>query len=673
MQALVDSDGNATGVTLGLAGPWGAGKTTILNFLLQEMSEKHPGSIVFKFDPWLVSGRDDLIAAFLTQMAENLSTHSSPSGVFDTRFDQLLAEAAQALLVYGNAASHSLSLVNPLLGPVVLAARSTVSWNAKKRSSLPSLRDKVGRALKDLQRPIIVLIDEIDRLEDDEIHQMAQLVRAVADFDSVSYVLAYDSTRMIEALGNNGLDPEGRRGRGERYLEKIVQIQVGIPILETHQIRALITESVRASLANSQDSYDDVDDRRFKKLLGILVPRAISTPRDIKKILGAFEVKYSMVRGEVNWIDILGMATIDHKADSVSRTIRNKYYLLTYDGHALSPTGTTLDYERNTRSTEEFQRAFPDIRGDWEFELVAFLFPAAIGQSITEQDPRDRISHNRPLVTLLRLAPSPFAFDRQAILRIAELPIGETRREIAGLLSQNKFDIFIARLEEMSFREWDSISGVWRSLISTMELIIPHNTIHILDWREANRSLASSLLRVGGHVQGLDRNLDDWMNVEIRQGSRHVPSQLLYSHFFAYGLYGSRRSFSGNVALSKDSVENLAIVLKSKLSNDLKDPDFVRRMPDAVPYYFLEAVGSYSSQHREALCEFLRDDTDFIDRFVVWFFGGHYSTDLSVLGRFTDLELVKNLTQARVGRADWTEVDAVISDAYHKLNDTAEA
>jgi hypothetical protein len=49
--------------------------------------------------------------------------------------------------------------------------------------------------------PIIALIDELDRVEDEEIRTVAQLVRSVADFPGISYVLAYDSKRVIQALG----------------------------------------------------------------------------------------------------------------------------------------------------------------------------------------------------------------------------------------------------------------------------------------------------------------------------------------------------------------------------------------------------------------------------------------------------------------------------------------
>jgi len=90
--------------------------------------------------------------------------------------------------------------------------------------------DLIG-ALSQSSAPIIALIDELDRVEDEEIRVVAQLVHAIADFPGISYVLAYDVERVIRALaGGEKLE------RGRAYLEKIVQLQVPLPILMDDEI-----------------------------------------------------------------------------------------------------------------------------------------------------------------------------------------------------------------------------------------------------------------------------------------------------------------------------------------------------------------------------------------------------------------------------------------------------
>ncbi|WP_439410039.1 P-loop NTPase fold protein [Bradyrhizobium sp. DASA03076] len=69
----------------------------------------------------------------------------------------------------------------------------------KSDESLTGLKSRLMKELAAVDVPIVVLIDELDRVEDDEIRTVAQLVRSVADFPGISYVLAYDSKRVIQA------------------------------------------------------------------------------------------------------------------------------------------------------------------------------------------------------------------------------------------------------------------------------------------------------------------------------------------------------------------------------------------------------------------------------------------------------------------------------------------
>jgi len=83
---------------------------------------------------------------------------------------------------------------------------------------------RTNEELAAVNLPIVVLIDEVDRVEDDEIRSIAQLVRSVGDFPGVSYALAYDPKRVIQALGGAERTDVLRDERGRAYLEKIVQI-----------------------------------------------------------------------------------------------------------------------------------------------------------------------------------------------------------------------------------------------------------------------------------------------------------------------------------------------------------------------------------------------------------------------------------------------------------------
>lgn len=66
----------ATGIVLGLTGSWGSGKSSLLNLLAGHIQEKYPQAVLVRFDPWLISGRNDLIMEFIGELlaAVNLTS-----------------------------------------------------------------------------------------------------------------------------------------------------------------------------------------------------------------------------------------------------------------------------------------------------------------------------------------------------------------------------------------------------------------------------------------------------------------------------------------------------------------------------------------------------------------------------------------------------------------------
>lgn len=93
----------ATGITIGIIGPWGSGKSSILNLLHNYIEQHHPDAIVVRFDPWLISGRNDLISEFIAELIAELQR--GPEG--KTRFRAAIGK----LIDYGNTLSPLATLV----------------------------------------------------------------------------------------------------------------------------------------------------------------------------------------------------------------------------------------------------------------------------------------------------------------------------------------------------------------------------------------------------------------------------------------------------------------------------------------------------------------------------------------------------------------------------------
>jgi predicted KAP-like P-loop ATPase len=54
-----------------LVGPWGQGKSSVLNMVKEQFEGDH-GRTVLMFNPWMVAGRAQLVSAFFEQVAGQL-------------------------------------------------------------------------------------------------------------------------------------------------------------------------------------------------------------------------------------------------------------------------------------------------------------------------------------------------------------------------------------------------------------------------------------------------------------------------------------------------------------------------------------------------------------------------------------------------------------------------
>src|SRR3954451_4409117 len=59
------------GFVIALSGPWGSGKTSVINMVKEDLDNDERACIV-TFNPWLFTGAEDLIARFFAQLASTL-------------------------------------------------------------------------------------------------------------------------------------------------------------------------------------------------------------------------------------------------------------------------------------------------------------------------------------------------------------------------------------------------------------------------------------------------------------------------------------------------------------------------------------------------------------------------------------------------------------------------
>jgi predicted KAP-like P-loop ATPase len=297
-----------SGFVLSLEAPWGHGKTSVLNLIQQqfEQYEEDKRPVVCQFNPWMIGNAETLVQNLLVQLATSihLTSHAKEG-----------KKVAQELLAY----SSLLSMLKffPGAEPWAIMAKGifeTVGTSIDKVSDLKKLdiekhRDAVVKALLKLNKQVVIVIDDIDRLPPKEVFEIVRLVKAVADFPSVIYILCYEPQYVEAALKSSQIEQPGL------YLDKIVQMRLNIPVIDQDDLDALFNKEYNALPQESKVSRGI--EKRLSTLWFMGLSEILETPRDIKRLFNRIRFVEPGCRGDINLADLLSLEAIALKAPTV--------------------------------------------------------------------------------------------------------------------------------------------------------------------------------------------------------------------------------------------------------------------------------------------------------------------------------------------------------------------
>lgn len=236
------------GLVIALTGPWGVGKTSVLN-LVEESLRTHEHALAIRFNPWLSSGADLLPARFLMTLASEFTRLGAPASVVDAVTDYAASLADTA--AFGDGQSRG----------VAAAAAQVAASAANGTRVTESPRDRLARHLRPYPGRFVVFIDDVDRLEPEQLRAVIRLVKLIGDLPRITYVLAFSRERVeaiLRAGAAGGGDAPAAVGRG--YMEKIVQIEHHLTAASSDRLLELTLTELRAALRAITDLGDDVLD-----------------------------------------------------------------------------------------------------------------------------------------------------------------------------------------------------------------------------------------------------------------------------------------------------------------------------------------------------------------------------------------------------------------------------
>lgn len=355
-------------LVLGLYGPWGCGKTSLKNMVRDALTEQ-PANIrpdVVDFNPWSFAGQDQLAETFFAEVGKRIGAKTD--GTNDSRvakkwrlyasalrvgkvvadqLPRLVGSALAATFFFGGLGIVSsfvqvgwirvvggiLSIMAFLIAGIA-AALAAVServseWflarSEARTKTVPEIKSELSELLRKRSRPLLVVMDDVDRLVPSEIRLLFQLVKANCDLPRIVYLMLFQRDVVEKYLAESGA------GSGPDYLEKIVQVGFDVPVANQRLLNSLLSEGLNHLIA-------DVPEERFdhRRWANVFIPGLqpfFETLRDVYRFLSTLEFHLGILkRGgsfEVCIIDLIALEVLRLHEPAVYRAAAGMKNILT--------------------------------------------------------------------------------------------------------------------------------------------------------------------------------------------------------------------------------------------------------------------------------------------------------------------------------------------------------
>jgi Predicted P-loop ATPase len=307
------------GIVISVNGSWGSGKSSVVNMTLEALGKqerqlpKEKRSVVIRFEPWLVTGQTNLVVEFFSKLSVELK-RTLGQQVFDavSGMKDALVEKFSGIMD----SSVALATVTGQLHVVAAAKSAKAVLKTPVKNELDKLhenRECLCKLLSKQDRRIVVVIDDIDRLYPVEARQILGMLKSIADFPAVVYLLPADLNAVEAALGRAAVAGD------VSYLDKIIQVKLDLPQPSSTALGTMFYEL----MADVRGGKGAMDLRHLDSVSRDVLDAFIDTPRAIVRLANAVQISWSAMAPNVYFPDLIALESLRLFAPSVYAYIQD--------------------------------------------------------------------------------------------------------------------------------------------------------------------------------------------------------------------------------------------------------------------------------------------------------------------------------------------------------------
>lgn len=212
---------------IGLSAPWGSGKTSYLNLMQYAIeqdknSECYNKAIIIKFNPWFSSNPDIMIQDFMSTLSEALQKYNPNISSELTHYSNILSNA-------------QLGWFSQLIN---------LCFN-NKEEAIEKQFEEISQCISLISHPIIIFIDDTDRLRANEIMNVLRLVRNTANFKNTIFIVPYDEKYIFKTISEFSIN--------KKYLEKIFTTPIHLPIVSHKMMNEILIDKINNVLIANEE------------------------------------------------------------------------------------------------------------------------------------------------------------------------------------------------------------------------------------------------------------------------------------------------------------------------------------------------------------------------------------------------------------------------------------
>lgn len=343
---------------IGLIGKWGNGKTIFLNFIENALSNDE--FITIKFNPWRSKSPKIIIDDFFNAFIAKLN-------LYDPKISSQIEKYANSIkAIEDNYLAKSIKEISDLfIDPPSIQNRYT----------------ELEHSLTKLNKRIVIFIDDVDRLNEEEILEILRIVRNAANFPNTFFLVAFDKNYVLKAISNHN------NINSENYLEKIFQLEIQLPYYQESIVYSTLLDLLRNNrsisefkeienainiISNGEIGDDEVP---FSTLNSNFIKLYLANLRDVVRFVNSFNLNYNFTKsGEVDLADFIILELIKIKFTGVFNLLAERKFLSnTRPG---STTITTFDFDSASKyfNNESSSLFIPKDQVELVTNSILFLF-----------------------------------------------------------------------------------------------------------------------------------------------------------------------------------------------------------------------------------------------------------------------------------------------------------